>query len=78
MPIDTQLTTLFCVIDDFCADTYKHVEQHMLTCYKVKRVHKSQIGTSEVITLVLWFHLTGNQNFLSLLSKAISSKFTEL
>jgi transposase len=63
MPIDTQLTTLFCLIDDFCTDISEQVEQHMLTCGKIKRVRQSQIFASEVITLVLWFHLTGSRNF---------------
>lgn len=63
MPIDTQLTTLFCLIDDFCSDISEQVEQYMLTCGKLKRVRQSQICASEVITLLLWFHLTGSRNF---------------
>ena len=39
MPIDTQLKTLFCLIDDFCSDISEQIEQYMLTCGKIKRVH---------------------------------------
>lgn len=41
---------------------------------KIKRVRQSQICASEVITLLLWFHLTGAEttNILSLLGKTIS------
>ena len=63
MPIDTQLTTLFCLIDDFCTDISEQVERYMLTCGKIKRVRQSQIFASEVITLLLWFHLTGSRNY---------------
>ena len=48
MPIDTQLTTLFCLIDDFCSDISEQVEQYMLTYGKIKRVRQSQICASEV------------------------------
>ena len=66
IPIDTPLTTLFCLIDDFCTDISEQVEQYMLTCGKIKRVRQSQICASEVITLLLWFHLTGSRNFKAL------------
>ena len=57
MPIDTQLTTLFCLIDGFCTDISEQVEQYMLTCGKIKRVRQSQICASEVITLLYaWGH----------------------
>ncbi|CAP02897.1 transposase of ISAba6, IS982 family [Acinetobacter baumannii SDF] len=63
MPIDTQLTTLFCLIDDFCTDITQNVEQYMLTYGQTKRLRQSKIHASEVITLLLWFHLTGSRNF---------------
>ena len=66
MLIDTQLTTLFCLIDDFCTDISEQVERYMLTCGKIKHVRQSQISASEVITLLLWFHLTGSRNFKAL------------
>jgi len=63
MPIDTQLTSLFCLIDDFCTDISVDVQQYMLTFGGAKRQRKSKISASEVITLLLWFHLTGSRNF---------------
>ena len=63
MPIDTQLTTLFCLIDDFCTDISEHIEQYMRNNGKIKRIRQSQISASEVLTLLLWFHLTGSRNF---------------
>lgn len=63
MSIDTQLTTLFCLIDDFCADITNNVEQYRLTSGKAKRLRQSKISASEVLTLLLWFHLTGSRNF---------------
>lgn len=63
MPIDTQLTTLFCLIDDFCTDITNNVEQYMLTHGNVRRSRQSKIRASEVLTLLLWFHLTGSRNF---------------
>ncbi len=35
----------------------------MITYGQLKRVRQSKISTSEVITLLLWFHLTGSRNF---------------
>lgn len=63
MPIDSQLTTLFCLIDDFCIDITSDIQQYMLTSGSVKRSRQSKISASEVITLLLWFHLTGSRNF---------------
>lgn len=63
MPIDTQLTTLFCLIDDFYTDITHNVEQYMLTYGNAIRSRQSKIRASEVITLLLWFHLTGSRNF---------------
>ena len=63
MPIHTQLTSLFCLIDDFCSDISEDIEQHMLTHGQTKRLRQSRIRASEVITVLLWFHLTGSRNF---------------
>lgn len=63
MPIDTQLTTLFCLIDDFCTDISDNIEHYLLACKQIKRLRQSKIHASEVITLLLWFHLTGSRNF---------------
>ena len=52
MPIDTQLTTLLCLIDDFCSDISEQIEQYTLTCGTIKRVRQSQICASDVITLL--------------------------
>lgn len=63
MPTNTQLTSLFCLIDDFCTDISADIEQHMLTHGKTKRLRQSNIHASEVITVLLWFHLTGSRTF---------------
>lgn len=63
MPIDTQLTSLFCLIDDFCNDISVDVQKYMLSFGEAKRQRKSKINASEVITLLLWFHLTGSRTF---------------
>ena len=63
MPIHTQLTSLFCLIDDFCSDISEDIEQHMLIHGQAKRLRQSRIRASEVITVLLWFHLTGSRNF---------------
>ena len=51
MPIHTQLTSLFCLIDDFCSDISEDIEQHMLTHGQTKRLRQSRIRASEVINL---------------------------
>ena len=54
MPIDTQLTTLFCLIDDFCTDISEQVEQYMLTCGKINRVFADSATRGK--TSVGWFY----------------------
>lgn len=56
MPINTQLVSLFCLIDDFCSGISDDIEQHMLTHGKTKRLRQSNIRASGVITVLLWFH----------------------
>ena len=53
MPIDTQLTTLFCLIHDFCTDISEQVEQYMLTCGKINRVFADSATRGK--TSVGWF-----------------------
>ena len=54
MPIDTPLTTLFCLIDDFCTDISEQVEQYMLTCGKINRVFADSATRGK--TSVGWFY----------------------
>ena len=54
MPIDTPLTTLFCLIDDFCTDILEQVEQYMLTCGKINRVFADSATRGK--TSVGWFY----------------------
>lgn len=45
------------------SDIFDDIEQHMLTHGKTKRLRQSNIRASEVITVLLWFHLTGIRIF---------------
>ena len=51
MPIDTQLTTLFCLIDDFCTDISEWVEQYMLTCGKSNRVFADSATRGKLLSI---------------------------
>ncbi len=65
MSIDTQLTTLFCLIHDFCTDLQSRLSDNSRLWQDETSASKS-ICASEVITLLLWFHLTGSRNFKAL------------
>ena len=54
MPIDTPLTTLFCLIDDFCTDISEQVEQYMLTCGKINHIFADSATRGK--TSVDWFY----------------------
>ncbi|WP_335967355.1 IS982 family transposase [Galbibacter sp. PAP.153] len=56
-----KITEIFCVIDDFCKEMNQIIDQNAIvqTTGKKKRNRKSRLSDSEVITIMILFHLKG-------------------
>jgi len=58
-----ELTTLFCQIDDFCADFEAEYYKHLMDDGKIKRMRKSRLSLSEVMTIIIQFQRSGYRTF---------------
>lgn len=57
------LTTLLCDIDDFCQDFEPEYHRHLIDDGKIKRVRKSTLSLSEVMTIIIEFQRSGYRTF---------------
>jgi len=59
-----KLTTIFCVIDDFCKDFEKETEKYFLIdLQRRRRKRKSRLSKSEVLTILIYFHHSHYRTF---------------
>jgi len=81
MITDAKLTQIFCSVDDFCKDFLPSWEKSMLLNGK-KRIRKSKLSLSEVITIQVLFHVSGYRTFkkfyLDYVSKFLVKDFPNL
>ncbi|HIA69118.1 TPA: hypothetical protein EYN98_24385 [Candidatus Poribacteria bacterium] len=66
-----ELTTLFGQIDDFWADFEAQYYQHLMADGRIKRVRKSRLSLSEVMTIIIQVQRSAYRTFI--LSKACRS-----
>jgi len=57
------LTTLFCEIHDFCQNFEPEYHKHLIDDGKIKRVRKSTLSLSEVMTIIVEFHRSNYRTF---------------
>jgi hypothetical protein len=57
------LVEIFCEIDDFCKYFEDEWKNNLLSSGATKRVRKSTLSMSEVMTIVVYFHTSGYRNF---------------
>ena len=55
--------TLFCFIDDFCQFFEPHWQRHLLLAAPKQRERSSGLCLSEVLTIIVGFHLSGYRTF---------------
>ena len=67
-----ELTTLFCQIDDFCADFEAEYYKHLMDDGKIKRVRKSRLSLSEVMTIIIQFQRSGYRTFKHYYQRPVS------
>ena len=60
---DVKVTEIFCCIDDFCKEFYTVLDNHSLEPHNRRvRNRKFKLSDSEVITILILFHLRGHRN----------------
>ena len=57
------LVHIFCEIDDFCKSFEEKWTKQMLSDGKLNTVSKSTLSMSEVMTIVVWFQISGYRTF---------------
>ncbi len=65
MPNDiiAQFIELFCGVDDFCLVFEPEFNKQLLEDGTRKRMRKSRLSLSEVMTIIIWFHRSGYRTF---------------
>jgi hypothetical protein len=62
--------SIFCAIDDFCKLFEPHWQQVLLAAAPKQRDRKPSLCLSEVLTIIVGFHLSGYRTFQGLLHPA--------
>ena len=58
-----QLTPIFCLVDDFCKNILPEFRKKLIGDGKKLRVRKDCLSESEIITILIWFNLSGFKCF---------------
>jgi len=76
-----KITQIFCSIDDFCKEFVPNWENQLISGGK-KRIRKSNLSLSEIITIQVLFHISGYRNFktfyLDYVCKFLKNEFPNL
>ena len=54
-----QLTSIFCFVDDFCKKILPELKKSLIGDGRKTRVRTDCLSESEIITILLWFNLSG-------------------
>ena len=69
--IITQFIELFCHVDDFCLAFEPEFNKRLLEDGTRKRIRKSKLCLSEVMTIIIWFHCSGYRTFKDYYTKEV-------
>jgi hypothetical protein len=58
-----QFIELFCPVDDFCLEFEPEYNKRLLEDGTRKRIRKSRLCLSEIMTIIIWFHRSGYRTF---------------
>lgn len=72
VPMNTDILPLFCDIDDFCQSFEPDFRKHLLDDGSRERVKKSSLCLSEVMTIIIYFHLSGYRTFKDFYTRYVS------
>jgi len=78
----TEITEIFCQVDDFCKEFEEQIKRQVLASGKRSRNRPSKLSDSEIITILIYFHLGSFRNFkhyyLFYVCKHLGSDFPDL
>jgi len=69
--MDNDIVTLFCDVDDFCIIYEPQFNKWLLQDGSKKRIRKSKLILSEVMTITIWFHASGYRTFKDYYKKEV-------
>jgi hypothetical protein len=69
--IITQFIELFDSVDDFCLEFEPEFNKKLLEDGIRKRIRKSKLSLSEVMTIIIWFHRSGYRTFKDYYTKEV-------
>ena len=69
--IIAQFIELFCGVDDFCLEFEPEFNKQQLEDGTRKRIRKSKLSLSEVMTIIIWFHRSGYRTFKDYYTKEV-------
>jgi hypothetical protein len=61
--MEQQITELFCTVDDFCKEYEAYTRNHYLPEDTSTVFPKCAMSLSELMTIVIWFHLSDHRTF---------------
>lgn len=71
------IVTIFCEIDDFCQDFEPVFKQRLLTSQTKQRKRAMKLSLSEVMTIVIYFHISGYRNFKTYYLEQVCQNLTQ-
>jgi len=71
--IITQFIELFCPVDNFCLVFEPEYNKKLLEDGTRKRMRKSRMRLSEVMTIIIWFHMSGYRTFKDYYIREVST-----
>ena len=71
--IIAQFIGLFINVDDFCLAFEPEYNKRLLEDGTRKRIRKSRLSLSEVMTIIIWFHMSGYRTFKDYYIKEVST-----
>jgi len=71
--IIAQFIGLFINVDDFCLAFEPEYNKRLLEDGTRKRIRKSRLSLSEVMTIIIWFHMSGYRTFKDYYTREVST-----
>jgi hypothetical protein len=80
--MSVDIVDIFCDLDDFCKSFENKWMEQLISDGKIKRLSKSTLSMSEIMTIVVWFHNSGYRTFkwyyINHVQKNLRSEFPNL
>lgn len=70
--MSTDILPLFCDVDDFCQNFEPEFRTHLLANGDRQRIRISSLCLSEVMTIIIYFHLSGYRTFKDFYTRYVS------